>query len=224
MPHLTWPLQAQGPIVNLWVTISTVGAATLRKAGQAVPQGITLPALVDTGATGTVIDEATVQSLGLVETGFTHMHTTSAGNAAVRCYQYDAYWPSLTRRTSTLATYPSWPQTSPTTASGHSSAATCYPGACSCTTGRPRRSRWRSDTRWPRTVTRPCRGRHVQQTGMTGPDGGCAGSGPGPVRQRVASIRASTALATTSYDAAVKWPSAAKWLRSRVGTSSCVLR
>jgi predicted aspartyl protease len=91
MPHLTWPVQVQGPIVNLWVTISTARAGTLRKAGHRVPAGISLPALVDTGATSTVIDEATVQSLGLVETGFTQMHTTSTGSTAVTCYQYDAY-------------------------------------------------------------------------------------------------------------------------------------
>ncbi len=91
MPHLTWPLQPHGPIVKLFVTISTAHAKVLRKKGQPVPQGVTLPALIDTGATSTMIDEVAIGTLGLDPKDVVGVHTTSTGDTAIKCYQYDAY-------------------------------------------------------------------------------------------------------------------------------------
>lgn len=91
MPHLTWPLPPQGPLVKLFVTVSTGRAKELRKGGRPVPPGVTLPALIDTGATSTLVDEAALGPLGLEAKDVAFIHTPSSGDAAVACNPYDAY-------------------------------------------------------------------------------------------------------------------------------------
>ncbi len=46
-------------------------------------------ALIDTGATGTVIDFAVIKALGIVPTGQVLIHTPSTGGTPHACGQYD---------------------------------------------------------------------------------------------------------------------------------------
>jgi predicted aspartyl protease len=50
---------------------------------------VSLRALVDTGASGTVIDPTAIQTLGLSPTGMVSIHTPSTGGTSVNCAQYD---------------------------------------------------------------------------------------------------------------------------------------
>lgn len=89
MPHLTIPLAPNGPIVHLFVGVSAARDQALRKAGQPVPVMQRIITLIDTGASGTVIDTDAIQPLGLTPTGIVLVHTPSTAGQAATCPQYD---------------------------------------------------------------------------------------------------------------------------------------
>jgi aspartyl protease len=89
MPHLTLPLSPEGCVVGLYVGVSAPRAEALAKASLPVPQAVQMRALIDTGATGTVIHAPLVKPLGLTPTGTVPVHTPSTAGKALPCLQYD---------------------------------------------------------------------------------------------------------------------------------------
>jgi hypothetical protein len=76
-----------GPVVEVRVVPSRLFVETLKIPKQNLPQPITITALIDTGASGTVIKEGIPQQLGLKPIGFTYITTASSQNKL--CLQYD---------------------------------------------------------------------------------------------------------------------------------------
>jgi hypothetical protein len=89
MPFLNGKIDADGPVIFLYVNISSQRVAALRAAGQAIPASIRIRGLIDTGASCTAIDESAINSLGLVPTGSILVHTPSTGTTPQNCNQYD---------------------------------------------------------------------------------------------------------------------------------------
>jgi predicted aspartyl protease len=89
VPHLIQQFAAGGPLIDVVVGISTYRQDAMRNAGMAIPQPIPMRALIDTGASGTCVDPAIVQQLGLQPSGTTQIHTPSTADAPVTCNQYD---------------------------------------------------------------------------------------------------------------------------------------
>jgi predicted aspartyl protease len=79
-------LQAVGPIVELRIAVGAAVESALRKAGTALPGPVPAVAMIDTGATGTVIRQGLAAQLGLNPVGVTHISTPSSTNVA--CYEY----------------------------------------------------------------------------------------------------------------------------------------
>lgn len=79
-------LQAVGPIVELRIAVGGAAEAALRKAGSPIPTPLPAVAMIDTGATGTVIRQGLAAQLGLNPVGVTYINTPSSTNVA--CYEY----------------------------------------------------------------------------------------------------------------------------------------
>jgi len=79
-------LQNSGPIVEVRIAVGSALEEVLRKNKAKVPVPVSAVAMIDTGATGTVIRPDLVQQLGLKPVGATLIHTPSSAN--VRCLQY----------------------------------------------------------------------------------------------------------------------------------------
>ena len=89
MPSLTGLIEPDGPVVRLWVNVSSPRAAAMKAANQPVPTSVLIREIIDTGASATVIDEDTILGLGLIPTGSVHIHTPSTGSTPQVCNQYD---------------------------------------------------------------------------------------------------------------------------------------
>jgi aspartyl protease len=79
-------LRSVGPIFQVQIGVGKAAEDALRKAGASVPAPMQALAMIDTGATGTVISQNLVQQLGLKPIGLTYINTPSSTN--VRCYEY----------------------------------------------------------------------------------------------------------------------------------------
>lgn len=79
-------LHEVGPIVEIKITVGSIIEDVLRKNGKNIPAPVQTLAMIDTGATGTVIREDIVQQLGLNPVGQTLINTPSSTN--VPCYEY----------------------------------------------------------------------------------------------------------------------------------------
>lgn len=79
-------LEKIGPVVDMSLSVHQDVEDALRQASQPIPTPIQITALVDTGATASVIQEACVNSLGLQPVGVTYVNTPSSHN--VKCYTY----------------------------------------------------------------------------------------------------------------------------------------
>ncbi len=80
-------LQELGPIVEgLHVTVGTPVEEALKAAGRSVPEPIKLTALIDTGASATVVRQGMASQPGLKPVGAIRVNPVSSSN--VRCYQY----------------------------------------------------------------------------------------------------------------------------------------
>jgi hypothetical protein len=89
LPHLTVQNTPLGPILDLFIGVSGPKAQALQAAGQPVPVQVPARFLIDTGASGTAVDVALVQQLGLTPTGSIQIHTPSTGGTAHSVPQYD---------------------------------------------------------------------------------------------------------------------------------------
>ena len=79
-------LQGVGPIVDVDVGIAGATAAALKKAGAPITSPITLRAMIDTGASRTVIQKGVAGQLGIHPVGTTAINTPSSSN--VPCNEY----------------------------------------------------------------------------------------------------------------------------------------
>ena len=79
-------LHAVGPIVDLKIAVGTAVEAALRAAGTAIPTPVSAVGLIDTGATGSVIQQGLAAQLGLNPVGITYINTPSSTN--VPCHEY----------------------------------------------------------------------------------------------------------------------------------------
>jgi hypothetical protein len=107
MPVVTLPLDPEGPVITLLVGVSHPRQGMLQAANLPVPQPVQIRALIDTGASGTLIVAASLQSLALVPSGTTSMITPSTGPNPVPVDQYDVSL-ILTHPPVTIA-IPAWP-------------------------------------------------------------------------------------------------------------------
>jgi hypothetical protein len=89
MPHLTLPLSPGGCVLDLFVGVSTPRADALRKAGRPIPNPVQLKAIIDTGASSTLVCSNAIAPLGLMPTGTIPIHTPSTAGSAAVCAQYD---------------------------------------------------------------------------------------------------------------------------------------
>lgn len=75
--------------MQLTIGVSLSLAAALRRAGRSIPAPVVVDALIDTGASGTVVHAPAIASLGLQVSGFANVHTPSTAGVSVRRPKYD---------------------------------------------------------------------------------------------------------------------------------------
>lgn len=89
MPSFTLQLsnlQAAGPIVEVRLAVGSALETALQQANQNIPPPVQVVAMIDTGATSTVVREDLIQQLNLNPVGVTLIHTPSSTN--VQCFEY----------------------------------------------------------------------------------------------------------------------------------------
>ena len=79
-------LRTQGPVAEVQIAISGAMEEALRKRDQPIPKPIKGTAIIDTGATGTVIQRGLAGQLGLNPIGVEYIRTASSSN--VECHAY----------------------------------------------------------------------------------------------------------------------------------------
>lgn len=89
MPDFSVPITAQGALVRVAIGVSAFRQEALKRAGLPVPVWQLGDFLIDTGASGTCIDPALIQPLGITPSGAVNVQTPSTGDGAHPCYQYD---------------------------------------------------------------------------------------------------------------------------------------
>ncbi len=87
--HVTGVIGPLGPILVFVVAPSVPRQLALKAAGKPVPAATTVNLLIDTGASGTAIDNTVIAALGLTPTGMTTFHTPSTGSTPAICPMYD---------------------------------------------------------------------------------------------------------------------------------------
>ena len=79
-------LHEVGPIVELGLAVPLELEDELRRRSEPVPDAVPMVAMIDTGATGSVIQTGLAAQLGLQPVGVSLISTPSSTN--VRCYEY----------------------------------------------------------------------------------------------------------------------------------------
>lgn len=79
-------LHSVGPVVEVQVAVGTVLEEVLNSSDEPIPTPITTLAMIDTGATGTVLRQEIPVQLGLNPVGATMINTPSS--EGVECYEY----------------------------------------------------------------------------------------------------------------------------------------
>jgi hypothetical protein len=89
MPHFTLAHGPAGPVINAFVGVSGPRLAALTKAGVPIPNPVLVRALVDTGASHTVVDPTVMKALGLDPRRIAKTITPSTGATPHKCFTYD---------------------------------------------------------------------------------------------------------------------------------------
>lgn len=79
-------LQFLGPILNVQIAPSKAASQAMDKAGVAVPAAMTISAMIDTGATSSVVKTGLAQQLNAQPVGLQHINTPSS--QGVPCYEF----------------------------------------------------------------------------------------------------------------------------------------
>ena len=89
MPSFTTQLpnlQAQGPLVEMRIWVGNSVGEAIKKSEGKLPEPVPVKAMIDTGATGSVIHPEITKKLGLQPVGVVYINTPSSEN--VLWYQY----------------------------------------------------------------------------------------------------------------------------------------
>ena len=81
MPSFTTQLpdlQAMGPLVEMRIWVGTPVEEELKKADRKIPEPVAARGMIDTGATGSVIQPAIARQLGLQPVGVVSISTSNA--------------------------------------------------------------------------------------------------------------------------------------------------
>jgi hypothetical protein len=89
MPYLTGQLGQYGPLVEVFVGVTLARKALLEKHGLAVAAGVRARALIDPGASISIVDAKIPKELGLHPTGKISILTPSTGLQPHECAEYD---------------------------------------------------------------------------------------------------------------------------------------
>jgi predicted aspartyl protease len=89
MPFLTFPIVAEGALVDIFVALSTPRVDVLKAAGMGYPAPEKAKALIDTGASISSISPRIAKGLGLVPSGVTPIYSATTGVAPQNCNLYD---------------------------------------------------------------------------------------------------------------------------------------
>jgi len=79
-------LMASGPVVQINLAVGTILEELLKKADQNIPSPVQVTAMIDTGATRTVVHDDIVNQLNLNPVGTALITTVSSTN--IQCYEY----------------------------------------------------------------------------------------------------------------------------------------
>jgi len=79
-------LRARGPLLQVNITVTSAAEDALTAASQPVPPPVQVPALIDTGATGSAIAPGIAQQLGLQPVGVMNVSTPSSSNVPMPVY------------------------------------------------------------------------------------------------------------------------------------------
>lgn len=79
-------LREIGPVVQVRLMIASILERVLQGSGAVLPTPLTVPAMIDTGATVTVVRQDLLARLNLNPIGATRINTPSSMN--VECYEY----------------------------------------------------------------------------------------------------------------------------------------
>jgi len=89
MPTVTAKLSEDGLVLNALFTISLDLEKKLREEGKPIPKPISVRALIDTGASGSVVKSEIAEKLGLTPIGVVQIKTPlSKSEKGDECYQY----------------------------------------------------------------------------------------------------------------------------------------
>ena len=89
MPCLTFPLDPNGPLLEVLVGVSKPRSEAIQNAGESLPSPVRVRGLIDTGASCTCIDPSVFESLKIPPTGSVGISTPSTGANHHTCNQYD---------------------------------------------------------------------------------------------------------------------------------------
>src|ERR1043166_8706181 len=89
MPHFLLTSGPSGPLMDIYITVSATRQQILKNQAQPVPPPVLARALIDTGASHTVIDNSIVAALGLIPTGVVQVLTPSTGTTPCEQFTYD---------------------------------------------------------------------------------------------------------------------------------------
>ncbi|MFK8398186.1 aspartyl protease family protein [Pseudomonas sp. BGr12] len=89
MPSINVAIGPQGPVVELYVGVSSARLTAIRNAGLPDPPLQTVRLLIDTGASGTNICSSVMSRFGMQPTGTVQVFTPSTGATPVSMDQYD---------------------------------------------------------------------------------------------------------------------------------------
>lgn len=89
MPSLTFPIASRGPLLTVGIGVSKPMRTLMSKLKAAVPPLQLSTALLDTGASCTVIDNTVLKKLALTPRGTCKITTPSSGAAGATSFVYD---------------------------------------------------------------------------------------------------------------------------------------
>lgn len=89
MPSISFKITALGPVIDLGIGVSRARRDVLAAKSLAIPPLEAASALIDTGASGTVVDLDVIKALGIPARGKTQMVTPSTGPNPVDVMVYD---------------------------------------------------------------------------------------------------------------------------------------
>jgi len=89
MPHFMLQMTPNGPIVQAAILVSAARREALESSGIPIPTAQRIVALIDTGASVSVVDPSVLAALDLNPTGDLDIHTPSTEGISVKASTYD---------------------------------------------------------------------------------------------------------------------------------------